>query len=328
MVAGGGAKMPPIQALDAQLNTPFGVGFDGAENMYLVEFLGGYVNKMTPDQRLVRIAGDGTNDFRGDGQHASKSALNGAHMILVNRAGDVFVADTHNHRIRKIDHVTGVIDTIAGSGVQGYGGDFGPALDADFNGIYSISFGATEREIFVADLKNRRIRAVDLTTGVVRLIAGNGEKGVPKDGAVATESPLVDPRAVAVDRDSNVYILERSGHALRRVTPEGRIYTVAGTGEKGNGAGVALEAAMNGPKHLCIDLDNAVMIADAENNRVCRYDPVEQTLRTLYTHGPPLVGKAEPQPLGRPHAVYVHPDGSLYIADSFGNNRVLKVDRR
>jgi sugar lactone lactonase YvrE len=326
VVAGGGDQPAPTRAVDAQLNTPFGVGFDDADNMYLVEYLGGYVDRVTPDGRLTRIAGNGTKADQGDGGPASASAFNGAHMLLVNRAGDVFVADTHNHRIRKIDHRTGVISTVAGS-TEGYRGDGGPATEAAFSGIFSISFGATENEIFIADLKNKRIRAVNLTTGLVRLVAGNGQKGVPEDGAVATTSPLVDPRAVTVDPKGNVYILERQGHALRLVTPDGRIRTVAGTGAKGNGDGPALRAAMNGPKHLCIDQDHSVIIADAENNRVCRYDPKTQTLTTLYTHGPPLRGKTEPEPLGRPHAVYVHADGSLYIADSFKNNRVLKVER-
>src|SRR5262249_56564952 len=100
-----------------------------------------------------------------------------------------------------------------------------------------------------ADLDNRRVRAIDLQTGVVRTVAGNGKKGVPADGADALQSPLVDPRAVAADRKGNVYILERSGHALRVVTPDGKIRTVAGTGQPGlsGDGGGALKATLRRP---------------------------------------------------------------------------------
>ena len=91
-----------------------------------------------------------------------------------------------------------------------------------------------------ADLKNLRIRTVDLKTGLVNTVAGNGKRGVPTDGNRATESPLVDPRAVAVDSKDNIYILERGGHALRKVTPDGKIRTVAGTGKAGGADGAAL----------------------------------------------------------------------------------------
>src|SRR5207248_9338613 len=122
--------------------------------------------------------------------------------------------------------------------------------------------------MYLADLDNRRVRAIDLQTGLVTTVAGNGKKGVPQDGADALKSPLVDPRAVAADRQGNVYILERSGHALRAVTPEGKIRTGAGTGKPGLGGdgGDARKATLRGPTHLYIELHDNVVIADSPHH--------------------------------------------------------------
>ena len=102
-------------------------------------------------------------------------------------------------------------------------------------------------------------------------VAGNGQRGVPVDGAKATESPLVDPRAVAVDSKGALYILERSGHALRKVERDGTIRTVAGTGKKGNADGDALQAELSGPKHLCVDANDDVIIADTDNHVIRKF---------------------------------------------------------
>src|SRR5438445_9999798 len=131
-------------------------------------------------------------------------------------------------------------------------GDGGPAVKARFGNIYCASLDPSGERLYLADLDNRRIRVVDLGTGVVTTVAGNGKKGVPEDGADAVKAPLVDPRAVTVDDKGNVYILERSGHALRVVDAEGKIRTVVGTGKAGatGDDGPGRLATLNGPKHL------------------------------------------------------------------------------
>src|SRR5262249_40310429 len=163
---------------------------------------------------------------------------------------------------------------------KGFGGDGGPAAKARFGGIYCVALDPRGRRLLLADLDNRRVRAVDLATGVVTTVAGNGERGVPPDGAEATRAPLVDPRAVAADAKGNVYVLERSGHALRVVDAAGRGRAVAGAGGPGAGgdAGDARAAALNGPKHLCLDRDGGVLIAATENHRIRKYLPGRGTL--------------------------------------------------
>ena len=177
--------------------------------------------------------------------------------------------------------MTGTVTRVAGTGQKGFSGDGGPALDAQFGAVFAIAIHAGT--LYLADLDNRRIRSVNLSTGIVGTVAGNGDKGVPMDGADAKTQPLVDPRAVAVDATGQVYICERGGHALRVVDAGGRIRTVAGTGEPGfsGDGGPALKAAMNGPKHISIDADGSVLITDTENHVIRRYRPASGTIERV-----------------------------------------------
>lgn len=303
-----------------KLHTPFGVDFDATGNMFIVELDGGRVHKLDTAGKFATIAGNGEKSYTGDGGPASKATFNGMHNVAVTPAGDAYIADSWNHCIRKIDAKTGVITTIAGTGEPGFSGDGGPATKATFNFIMCITLDAANESLLVADLKNRRIRKVDLKTGVVTTVAGNGKRGVPTDGARATDSPLVDPRAVASDSSGNIYILERGGHALRRVSPAGEIHTVVGTGKAGTATGAALSSQLNGPKHIAIDHDDNVIIADEQNQRICKYNAREKTLTTI-------LGAGVPSPrvkLSKPHGVCVHEDGSIYVVDT-GHHRIFRL---
>lgn len=200
---------------------------------------------------LTVVAGTGHNGSGGDTGSATKAAFNGLHSLAVGPNGDVFIADTWNNRVRKIDARTGTITAFAGTGEKGFAGAGGLAARAQFGGIYCASFDQRGERLYLADLDNRRVRAIDLKTGAVSTVAGNGAKGVPEDAADAVAVPLVDPRTVAVDAKGNVYILERAGHALRVVDSAGKIRTVVGTGKPGatGDGGDASQATLNGPKH-------------------------------------------------------------------------------
>ena len=303
-----------------KLNSPFGVDFDSVGNMYIVELEGGRVHKLDTAGNFTTIAGDGSKGYTGDGGPAKGATFNGMHNVAVTPEGDVYIADSWNHCIRKIDGKTGTITTFAGTGEAGFSGDGGPASKATFNYVMCISLNPTNDKIHLADLRNRRIRVIDLKTRIVNTVAGNGEKGVPTDGALATENPLVDPRAVAVDSRRNVYILERSGHALRVVTPDGRIRTVAGTGKAGGADGSSLKAELNSPKHIAIDLEDNVIIADDQNQRIRKYDPRLGTLTSILGGG---VDKPKRR-LSQPHGVCVHADGTIYVVDT-GHHRILRL---
>jgi NHL repeat len=166
-------------------------------------------------------------------------------------------------------------------------------------------------------------------------VAGNGERGIPNDGAPALTSPLVDPRAVTVDRQGNVYVLERSGNALRVVIRGGPIQTLVGTGEKGasGDGGNARQATLNGPKHLCVDRDGGIIIADTENHVIRKFTPADGKIIRIAGSGKrgtggtrDLGGSALELELNQPHGVYVHANGDLYISDST-NHRILKIER-
>jgi sugar lactone lactonase YvrE len=321
-----------MRATEAKLIAPFGVDFDREGNLFLVEMTGHRVRRLSPQGVLSVVGGTGAAGQEGDDGPAAEAQFNGIHNLAIAPNGDIYLADTWNNRVRRIEPRTGRVRAVAGTGVKGFGGDDGPAREAKFGGVYCASLDPKGERLVLADLDNRRIRAVDLKTGIVRTVAGNGQKGVPTDGHRAVDGPLVDPRAVIVDGEGRIYILERSGHALRIVDRDGRIRTVAGTGQGGNSGdgGDARAATLNGPKHLCLDRDGSVLIADTENHVIRRYTPGDGRMQrvagrgtagTRGVGGPPLEVE-----LRQPHGVFVHPDGTLYIADS-SNDRVLKIVR-
>jgi hypothetical protein len=318
LVAGGGTEVSG-GATNCRVHAPFGIDFDRAGNAYIVEMAGGErVLKIDTAGKLFVFAGTGEKGDSGDGGPALAARFNGMHSLAIGPGGDTFIADTWNSRVRRIDRRSGKIFAFAGTGKRGFGGDGGPARDAEFGNVYCVAFDASQENLFVADLDNRRVRAVNLKSGIVATVAGNGQRGIPVDGAKATEAPLVDPRAVAVDSKGAIYILERSGHALRKVNRDGTIRTIAGTGKKGNADGDALKAEFNGPKHICVDANDDVIIADTDNHVIRKYLAKED--RVVRIAG---ADNGEFR-LKQPHGVTVDKNGTLYIADSL-NNRVLKT---
>ncbi len=323
LVAGGELDATEIAARDARLHEPYGLAFDQLGSMWLVEMSeGNRLLKIDPRGVLQHVAGQRETGFSGDGGLALNAQFNGAHSLVIRPQGQILVGDTWNGRIRQIDPSTGKIASLPGYDVA--------REHARRRGPYCISLDFPGRKLHVADL--HQVHEIDLNTGAARVVAGDGTKGTPIDGALATESPLVDPRAAAADRLGNLYILERGGNALRVVNADGKLSTVVNaSGKPGNSGdgGPGLAATMKGPKHLCIDLENRVIIADAENHLIRRYDPKTGTIQRIAGTGEKgqagVGGSPQQCQLNRPHGVTIHPEtGELYIVDSY-NDRILKI---
>jgi DNA-binding beta-propeller fold protein YncE len=313
-----------------ELEMPFDVKIDRAGNALVVEFTGNRLRQVDPQGNLTTLAGSGRKGAAGDGGPALDAQFDGMHALAIGPNGAVYLADTWNSRVRKLDPRSGKLSNFAGTGQKGFAGDGGPAEKAQLGNVYCVALDPAGKRMVLADLDNRRIRAIDMATRTVSTLAGNGEKGAPSDGADARRSPLVDPRAVAADAAGNVYILERSGHALRVVGPDGKIRTLAGTGKPGHsGDGDdARQATLNGPKHLAIDAEGNVLIVDTENHAIRKYLPREgKIVRVAGTGKPGSAGVGGPPQqceLNRPHGVCVSPSGDIYIADS-DNHRLLRI---
>ena len=333
LVAGGGAMEGNAPATECKLHEPFGVAFTPAGEMVIVEMEhGNRVLSVDAHGVLRVIAGTGAKGYSGDGGPAAAAAFNGIHNLQITPPGDLLLADSFNHALRKIDAKSGTITTLAGNGKKGFAGDGGPAAAAQFSTLIQIALDASGKQLYCADIGNRRIRRIDIPSRTISTIAGNGQSGAPADGAVATEAPLADPRAVTPDNDGGLYILERNGNALRHVDATGKIRTVAGTGAKGlsGDGGPGIAATMNGPKYITMDRDGSVLIADAENHVIRRYSPKTGLITRVAgtgrrgaagLGGPPLECE-----LARPHGVTGARDGALFITDSY-NDRILKIVR-
>jgi DNA-binding beta-propeller fold protein YncE len=332
LVAGGGDGPDGSSALRAKLVQPFGVDFGPDGTVYVVEMAKGErLRAIDPKGNLVTVAGTGQRGYSGDGGPALKATFNGMHSLAVGPDGNVYLADTWNNCVRVFDPKAGTVRLFKGKPVPLAENVRQPPPNEELGGVYSIAFDPAGKFLYVCDLDRRLILRVDPKTRATTTVAGNGQRGVPKDGEPATEQPLVDPRAVAADAKGNVYVLERGGHALRVVNPDGKIRTVAGTGKAGSGGvgGQALDVQMNGPKHLCIDRDGTVLIADTENHRILRFVPGEERMALVAGTGrrgmAGLGGDPKLAEFNQPHGVAVHPKtGEVYISDA-SNGRVLKI---
>jgi sugar lactone lactonase YvrE len=330
LVAGGHEENEPVAAMSAKTHTPFGIDFNRTGTLFFVELVGQRVRAIDPSGILTTIAGTGEKGHSGDNGPALRAQFNDMHSLAIARNGDIYIADTGNNCVRRIDAHSRTVTAFAGTGRKGFSGDGGPAASAEFGGVYCLAFNASGARLYLADLDNRRIRCINMASGTVETVAGNGERGVPPEGGQARLAPLVDPRAVAADDRGNIYILERGGDALRVVDSTGRIRTVVGLGVKDCRDENGHEPLpLKGPKHLCLDQDGNVMIADSDNHLVRKYVPGEHKLVRIVGTGKPgdagLGGPPLEAQLKQPHGVYAHPSGVLYIADSY-NDRLLKLE--
>jgi streptogramin lyase len=292
------ATMTPITGVTMDQPYGLGVGPDGA--LYYCE---------VGNHRISRL------DLKTHKASIVAGGLGEPYELAFDKAGDIYFCDRTKHNIQKIDHKTKAVIPVAGTGAEGFAGDGGPAIQAQFRQPHSIAFTA-DGHLLICDILNFRIRSLDPKSGAIETWAGTGQRGPAADGAPLKGTPLDGPRALAIDKAGNYYLALREGNAIYRLDVKGgKMYRFAGTGEKGfTGDGAqARNAKLSGPKGVALAPDGSLYIADTENHAIRRVakDGVITT----------VAGNGQRGELARPHGVFVDAKGVVYIADS-ENNRI------
>lgn len=306
-------------AVNAVLNAPAGVAQDASGNLYVADTGNHRIRRVTPDGHIGTIAGTGQAGFSGDGTNAITANLNSPQAIAADAIGNLYVADTGNNRIRKID-ATGRIATIAGTGDSGYSGDRGNALLARLNAPSGLALDGSGN-LYIADTGNDTIRKLD-TDSVITTIAGNGRRGLAGDGGAPVAASLNAPHAIAIDPSGVLFIGDTGNRRVRKVTP-GDIFgpsTIVTFPD-------SPQAGWQSPQALAVDADGNLFLADSAGQRVYRIEP-NGRITTLAGDGfsgfNGDIGPGLTTRLMVPSALSVDALGNVYVADT-GNNRVRQL---
>ena len=323
---------PAGDGTPGDVGQPFGVAFGPDGGLYICEVENHRIRRYdTVTGKLSTVVGTGRMGYSGDGGPALEAELNEPYEIRFDEGGNLYFVEMMNHVVRRVDGSTQVITTVAGTGAKGFGGDGGPAIEAQLHRPHSIALDG-RGGLFIADIGNHRIRRVDLVTGTIQTIAGTGEKTMPQDGQQAEGNPMVGPRALFIDGDV-LWIALREGHSVWTMDLNtGTLAHVAGTGKKGftGDGGAAREATFDGPKGIAVGPKGHVYVVDTENQVIRKIDTQRGVISTIAGSGPdgrgfggdggvPTAAK-----LDRPHGVCVGADGTVYIGDT-NNHRVRRV---
>jgi sugar lactone lactonase YvrE len=313
-------------ATSAQLYHPEGVAVDSTGSFFIADYSNNRIRKVTSEGIISTVAGNGTKGYSGDDGPATSAQLNGPMGVAVDSAGNLFIADYGNSRIRKVTS-EGIISTVAGNGTKGYSGDAGPAVSAKLNGPTGVTVDSAGN-VLIADYSNNRIRMVN-PAGVISTIAGNGTTGFGGDGGPATSAQFYYPEGIAVNSAGNLFIADSSNNRIRMVNPAGIISTVAGNGSGGYGGDgtSATSATLYGPTGVAVDSAGNLFIADYSNQRIRMVDPAG-VISTVAGNGTKGYGAdgglAVSEMLNGPIGIAVNSAGDLFIADYY-NNRIRKV---
>ena len=339
-VAGGGVGDGGRPTL-AALTSPDGIAIDSRGDVYVADGAAHRVRKIDIESNIITtVAGTGNPGFSGDGGPATDAELNSPFGLAFDDADNLYIADSGNHRIRRIDLATGIITTLAGSGSPAFEGDDGSALDAAFHAPHGVDVDR-HGNIYIADTLNNRIRKVDAFNGIVTTIAGTGIAGSSGDLGLAVNAQLNQPNDVAVDDLGKVYIADTGSHVIRQIDAQGVIITLAGQRNVPvnpvtvANSGPAQNAVLRNPLSLTLDQGQRnLYVADTGNHLVRRIllnNVIEDTLIT--TEAGSVDGSAGydgedrnaiVSSLDSPSAVAINSLGEVYIADT-GNQRVRAI---
>jgi DNA-binding beta-propeller fold protein YncE len=326
-VGGGNATGENIPAITAQISFPAAVAVDPSKNIYVAEFFANYIKKVDSTGNITTIAGNGTGGYNGDNIPAKDASLNGPHSLALDKPGNyLYIAEYYGHRIRKIDLGTMIITTVAGTGVAGFSGDNGLAMNAQLNTLPGVAVDIYGN-IFIADYENNRVRKVDGSKKITTF-AGTGVQGSSGDGVQADTAEFYGPYSLAINcRQSNVlYIAESRNNQIRKVDLYSNIITVIASANTINFDGPLIAP---GARMLTADEEGNLYYSDFKNNVVKRIDKSNYISvfagngDTTFNGDPHIaVTAALHAPLSLAHDDY----GNIYITELLGS-RVRHVAR-
>ena len=302
------------------------IATDAQGNLYVPDEFNQVVFRIGTDGVAHIFAGNGIAGFSGDGGAAVNASLNNPFAVAVDKNGNVFISDYRNYRIRRISP-GGIISTVAGSGVNGFSGDGGPATQAQFGFVSCLAFD-NNNDLLICDETNNRVRKVT-PAGVVSTIAGNGKQAYSGDGGAATLAALNQPQGLLTDPAGHIYIAEFGNQTVRRIELDGTISTFAGNGTHGfsGDGGPAARAQLAQPDGLVLDSAGNLYIGDSDNSRIRMVNPAG-IITTVAGSGAQGFGGDNGSPLQAsfhfPNGLAMDSSGRLYVGDT-GNARVRAI---
>lgn len=313
-------------ATAAQLGTPFGIAVDAAGNIYIADADNHCIRKVAINGIIATVAGSCIAGYSGDGGPATSARFYAPNDVAIDANGNLYISDTLNHVIRKVA-LNGIITTFAGSGVAGDLGDGGLATAARLNYPHGIAVDAVGN-LYIADLNNNRIRKVD-SAGIITTVAGTGNAGFSGDGGPATSAQLRHAVDVNVDVAGNLYIADAENHRIRKVNTSGIITTIAGNGNSGysGDGGLAVNAQLNLPHGVAVDIHNNVYVSDRLNHRVRKIDASGLIITMAGTGAAGYSGDgglATQAQLNQPFHLAIDSSGKLYFSQ-WPEHRVRRV---
>ncbi len=334
-IAGTGDKVSGVdgEATHTGVGGPFGVAVGPDGHLYICETTGHVVRRLNRKTgSLTTVTGTlNRGGYSGDGGPAHKARLNEPYEVRFDKAGNMFFVEMKNHIVRRVDATTGVITTVAGTGKPGFSGDGGAANKAQLHRPHSIALDESGG-LYVCDIRNHRVRKVDLESGIITTFAGTGAKKRTRDGARLEGTPLNGPRALDY-RSGNLLLALREGNAVYRIDLKTRTFHhLAGTGKKGysGDGGPAKLATLSGPKGVSVAANGDIYLADTESHTIRVIRKANGHIETVVGTGKKGAG-ADGDPLkcemDRPHGVFVDKQGNVFIGDS-SNHRVLMLKGR
>jgi hypothetical protein len=326
-------------AVNTSLNTPSGIAVDSSGNLFIADRNNNRVVRVDASSGIAsQVAGNGTAASSGDGGLATQASINFPLGVVLDSAGNVYISEALGNRVRQVNAQTGIITTYAGTGTAGYSGDGGQATAASLKMPYGIAFDSAGN-LYIADVGNECIRSVNVQTGIITTVAGNGTNALSPDGVPAAGASLSMPMWVAFDLSGGLLISETGGSRLRRVDPQtGLLSTVAGNGSASfTGDGVAATSAgIAMPSGLAVDPNGNIFFSDG-TARVRRVDSATGVISTVAGNGSGLQGSclsggggastcsgisligdngpATNATLDGPVAVALAPNGNLLVSD-------------